>query len=68
MVDVNGNGICNADTDVLDKNDVQVTTGFMIPEFLSFMLLPLFMIATLLAVIISKRKQRAPRTVETIKM
>jgi len=33
-----------------------LTSTFAIPEFLSFLILPLFMIATLLAVIIYKRK------------
>jgi hypothetical protein len=30
--------------------------GFVVPEFPSFLILPLFMIATLLAVIVYKRK------------
>lgn len=56
VVDVDGNGFYDAGIDSLDNNDVEVTAGFVIPEFTSPVVLLLFMTATLLAVIIYKRK------------
>jgi hypothetical protein len=57
LVDLNGNGIYDAKIDALDDNDVEITAGVqVIPEFPSLLILPLFMIATLLAVIVYKRK------------
>jgi hypothetical protein len=56
VIDVNRNGHYDEGVDVLDDNDIEVTAGFYIPEFLSFLVLPLLMVATLLAVIIYRRK------------
>jgi len=57
MVDVNNNSKYDASIDALDDNDIQVTAGFqVVPEFPSFIILPLFMMVTLLTVTIYKRK------------
>jgi hypothetical protein len=55
IVDVNGNGKYDYGTDALDNND-KGAAGFVIPEFSSFLILPLIMITTLLAVIVYKRR------------
>jgi hypothetical protein len=58
VVDVNGNGQYDVGIDVLDDNDIEVTAGFsVIPEFPSFIVPQLFLIATLLAAIIYRRKR-----------
>jgi len=49
VVDVNGNGKYDVGIDALDDSDVEITAGFLIPEFPSFLILPL-MIVTLVAV------------------
>jgi hypothetical protein len=56
VVDVNGNGVYDAGIDALDDNDVQVTAGFVVPEFTSFQILLLFTLATLIAAIVYRRK------------
>jgi hypothetical protein len=57
IVDVNNNSKYDVGIDALDDNDIQVTAGFqVVPEFPSLLILPLFMIATLLAVIVYKRR------------
>lgn len=56
VVDVNGNGLYEVGIDALDNNDVEVTAGFVIPEYASLSLLLLFQMATLLSLIASKRK------------
>jgi len=57
VVDVNGNGQYNEGIDALDDNDIQATAGtLVIPEFSSFITVSLFLLATLLAVTIYKRK------------
>jgi len=56
IVDVNGNGLYDAGLDSLDTNDVEVTAGFIIPEFLAFIIVPLFMIVTLVTAISHNRK------------
>jgi len=55
VVDVNSNGHYDAGIDALDDYDVEVTAGFsVIPELSS--ILPLFMIATLIAGIVYRKK------------
>ena len=56
VVDVNGNGLYDVGIDALDNNDVEVTAGFVIPEFVSLSLLLVVQIATLLSLIAYKRK------------
>lgn len=57
IVDVNSNGIYDAEVDALDNNDVAVTAGLVIPEFPSLLALSLFMVATLLsAVVLDKNR------------
>ena len=56
VVDVNRNGHYDEGIDALDDHDIEVTAGFFIPEFPLFLILPLFMIATLLAVIVYRIK------------
>jgi len=64
VVDVNGNGQYDAGIDALDDSDIEVTGGFLvIPEFLSFIILPLFMTATLLAAIMLGKKTRKKNTI-----
>ena len=64
VVDVNGNDQYDAGIDALDDNDIEVTGGFfVIPEFLSFIILPLFMTATLLAAIMLGKKTRKKKTI-----
>ena len=55
VVDVNGNGQYDADMDALDDNDIEVTAGFVVPEFSSVLLV--FIVATLLSVFLLKRKK-----------
>lgn len=57
IVDVNGNGQYDYGTDALDNSDKGTAGLVVIPEFSSFLILPLTMIATLLAVIAYRRKQ-----------
>ena len=57
VVDVNNNSKYDVGIDALDDMDIEETAGFhVIPEFPSLIILPLFMIATLLAVIVYGRK------------
>jgi len=55
LVDVNSNGIYDAEIDVLDNNDVETSAGVVIPEFPSWIILPLFIVATLVVIICKKR-------------
>lgn len=55
IVDVNGNGFYDAGIDALDNNDVEVTAGFIIPEFTSFLILSLFMILTMLGAVLHRK-------------
>jgi hypothetical protein len=59
VVDVNRNGVYDAQVDTLDNNDVEVTAGFMIPEFSSLALLSILLATVLLAAVLSKRKHTA---------
>lgn len=55
VVDVDGNGVYDDEIAALDNDDIEVTAGFLtIPEFPSFLILPLCMVATLLAVILCR--------------
>jgi hypothetical protein len=56
VVDVNGNGRYDQTIDASDDNQVQITAGFVVPEFPSSIVLSLFMIATLLAVSIECKR------------
>ncbi|MDH5375550.1 MAG: right-handed parallel beta-helix repeat-containing protein [Candidatus Bathyarchaeota archaeon] len=56
VVDVNANGVYDAEIDALDDSDIEVTAGFVIPEFPSFLIPPLFMITTLITVMVYRRK------------
>jgi hypothetical protein len=55
VVDINGNGVYDANVDVLDNDDIMVTAGFVIPEFTS--ILPLLILATLMGIIASKKRR-----------
>jgi len=55
IVDVNGNGQYDSGIDVLDDNDTEITAGLsVIPEFST--ILPFFILATSLSVILLKKK------------
>lgn len=56
VIDINRNGHYDEGIDALDDHDIEVTAGFFIPEFPSFLIMPLFMIATLLIVMRALRK------------
>jgi hypothetical protein len=56
LVDVNKNGFYDEGIDALDSNDVEVTAGFMIPEFAPVTIVALFMMTTLLSAIAYRRK------------
>lgn len=56
IVDVNGNELYDEGIDALDNNDAEVTAGFVIPEFVTLSFLLAFQMATLLSLIICKRK------------
>lgn len=56
VVDVNGNGIYDEGIDALDNNDVEVTAGFVIPEFPFLIVLPLLMIATLFVLVLRRKR------------
>jgi len=62
VVDVNGNGQYDVGIDALDDNDIEVTAGFIIPEFPSSIIPPLFMIATLLAFVVHKSRSTKGNT------
>jgi len=58
VLDGNENGQYDAGIDALDDNDIEVTAGFtIIPEFLLSLILPLFMILTMLAIAPAMRKR-----------
>jgi hypothetical protein len=46
----------NTTVSMTENKEIALSLDFVIPEFPSFLILPLFMIATLLAVIVYKRK------------
>jgi hypothetical protein len=54
IVDVGSNDFYHAGIDALDNNDVEVTAGFIIPEFTSFLILFLFMILTTLGAVLHR--------------
>jgi hypothetical protein len=47
VVDVNANGHYDPEIDALDDSDVEVTAGFIIPEFPTLIITTLFMLASL---------------------
>jgi len=55
VIDVNGNGLYDADVDTLDNNDVALTAGFTVPELSSIVLL-LCIVATLLTTTLSRKR------------
>ena len=55
VVDVNGNGQYDVGVDALDDTDIQLTAGFVVPEFSSLLLV--FIMATLLSVFFLKRRK-----------
>jgi hypothetical protein len=59
LVDVNSNGQYDENIDALDNNDVEVTAGFVVPEFSSLIDLVMFMTAPLLAVLAYNKKRFA---------
>lgn len=54
-IDVNANGKYDMGIDALDNNDIEVTAGFVIPEF-SLIILALFAVSTLVAAMAYTRK------------
>lgn len=58
IIDLNKNGVYDVGIDVLDDNDVEVTAGFVVPEFASATAIAaLFIIATLLVAVRRNRKE-----------
>jgi len=55
IVDINGNGQYDANIDALDDNDVEVTAGFIVPEFSSILLI-FIVVTSLSAILLKKRK------------
>ncbi len=55
LVDVNKNGFYDEGIDALDSNDVEVTAGFVIPEFAVLSVLLLFQLAVFAAVVLAKK-------------
>jgi hypothetical protein len=49
----------NATVNMTGNKELTLTLGFVVPEFSSFFVLPLFMIAAVLAVLVHKRKHFA---------
>jgi hypothetical protein len=56
IVDVNGNGIYDEGIDALDNNDVEVSAGFMIPEYTSFVAILLLNAVALFLLKVYRRK------------
>jgi hypothetical protein len=59
VLDVNRNGIYDEGIDVLDTDDIQVTAGFVVPEFLASLTLLAFMTVTFFACWTARKKIRA---------
>jgi len=58
VLDGNENGQYDAGIDALDDNHIEVTAGFrIVPELMSSLMLPLFMILTLLAIVTARKKR-----------
>jgi len=55
IVDINGNGQYDANIDTLDDNDVEVTAGFIVPEFSSILMI--FIVVTSLSAILLKNRK-----------
>lgn len=62
IIDVNGNGKYDADIDILDDNDIEVTAGFIaVPEFSNFALIfSAFLTVSLVAML--TKKKRSPQS------
>ena len=56
VVDVNGNGNYDKDTDALDNDNVEVTAGFIIPELTLIIALFTLMLATFAAFVTDKKR------------
>jgi hypothetical protein len=56
VVDVNGNGQYDEGIDALDDSDIEVTAGFTIPEFSSYILVAALVVASLLAIAVPRRR------------
>ena len=61
-VDVNQNGVYDETIDIYHHSALDIYAFVVIPEFPSFLILPLFMIATLLAAILYRREHPATLT------
>ncbi len=55
LVDTNKNGFYDEGVDALDSNDVEVTAGFVIPEFSALSILLLFQLAVFAVLIFAKK-------------
>jgi len=58
VVDVNGNGVYDAEVDALDDNDVEVTAGIVIPEFSSILIIPLLVITSVFSILVLKDNKK----------
>jgi len=56
VVDANGNGQYDEGIDALDDSDIEVTAGFTIPEFSSYILVAALVVASLLAIAVPRRR------------
>jgi len=56
VVDGNGNGQYDEGIDALDDSDIEVTAGFTIPEFSSYILVAALVVASLLAIAVPRRR------------
>jgi len=60
LVDVNKNGLYDEGIDALDSNDVQVTAGFVIPEFPVLSALMLFQLVVFAVIVFAKKHRNQP--------
>lgn len=58
IVDLDDNGVYDSGIDILDNNDVQVTAGFVIPEFASVTTLTMLFIIAALSVAVRRRSRK----------
>jgi hypothetical protein len=66
VVDVDGNGVYDEEIDALDNDDIEVTAGFLaVPEFPSFLILPLCIIITLLVAMLYRTGLKRARLGQT---
>jgi len=57
VVDVNKNGLYDYGIDALDNNDVEITAGFVIPEFQVLSALLLFQLVAVAVVVLAKKRR-----------